>query len=72
MAKTIRESYADRLIRAGGKIAAKQSSKYLVLDFHDVKVLLGKSGAFRISRSGKLTESGSVTDPERWLAYWKA
>jgi hypothetical protein len=68
---TIRETYAERLIRAGGKYAAKQSSKYLVIAFPKAgnltKVLLGKSGAFRVSRNGLLSDSGSVSDPEKWL-----
>ena len=61
---TIREGYEARILAAGGKLAAKQSVKYRVYEFKQFLILLGKSGAFRISR-GKLTESISVN--EHWL-----
>lgn len=54
---TLQETYATRLITAGGRLAKKQPSRYLLIEFpfvnqktkaNDIaKVYLGKAGAIR-------------------------
>lgn len=68
--KSLREQYSTRLLNGGGEVAAKQSTKYMVIDFKNYKVLLGKSGGFRISTNGKLSDSFAV-DATQFLAKHK-
>jgi hypothetical protein len=68
---TKQETYARKLICAGGKLAAKQSTKYVVIEFtytgaksgltRTIKVYLGKAGAIRtgdtVASSASMSEA---------------